>query len=648
MKLDFSVGYLKATFEALIRLPASVKVAIVVNHDIVLCWLATLLAFYLRLGEFNGIVSRSSIAFIVSVSCAIPIFFLMNFYRVIFRRSNSSMFKDVGKAIIVYGAAFCLIIFTVGLPETPRTIGLIQPMLLFIFVSYSRMFVQVVFTYWLAGAQGIKRKQALIYGAGKAGEQVSQAFVDSKTLKVVGFIDDDSRLVGRRVNSIPIFSSDSLKSLMIYKGVEMVILALPSVPANRRRDIVNFLADHRVAVCSVPNMDEIVSGRLGFEDVKALDLDDLLGREPVIPNPELLRGKIANKSVMVTGSGGSIGSELCRQILSQCPSRLIMFDVSEYALYEISAELEELPASGDKSQQTELITVIGSVQDRLAVRRAIKQWRPDIIYHAAAYKHVHLVESNVLEGLKNNCLGSMVVVTEAIAGEVADLVLVSTDKAVRPTNIMGASKRMAELVFQAYDEKYRNEITLSIVRFGNVLGSSGSVIPKFRDQIAKGGPVTVTHQDVTRYFMTIPEAAQLVIQASSLACGGEVFVLDMGEPVKIVDLAKRIISLEGLHSAGRDPSQLSEIKIVFSGLRPGEKLVEELLIGDDVRPTSHPKILKASENFIPFERLTLDLETLCAAVETCDKTAAFAVIEKVVNGFNLDPKTRALEMDVLD
>jgi FlaA1/EpsC-like NDP-sugar epimerase len=518
-----------------------------------------------------------------------------------------------------------------GVSGVPRTIGIIQPILLLLFVGASRAFARV----WLGDQyrsilkQGARAK-VLIYGAGSTGRQLVAAMANSHEMQVVGFLDDDDRLHGHVLNGQPIYNPVDLSQLVSTLGISDVLLAMPGLNRKSRNDILIRIRAARVAVRTLPSMTELAQGKVSVSDLRELDIDDLLGREAVAPNHILLVKNISGKVVLVTGAGGSIGSELCRQILAVKPAKLLLIEQSEFALYAIHQELEEK----QPQKNSVLVPLLASVQDFDRMREIMATWQPDTVYHAAAYKHVPLVEHNPAEGVKNNVLGTLRTAQAAAENGVADFVLISTDKAVRPTNIMGASKRLAELVLQALAPTQSNT-RFSMVRFGNVLGSSGSVVPRFRQQIRDGGPVTLTHPDITRYFMTIPEAAQLVIQAGAMAKGGDVFVLDMGQPVKIMDLACRIIELSGLQvKNAQNPD--GDIDIEITGLRPGEKLYEELLIGDNPRPTSHPRIMKAHEEHIGWVELEQKLRSLEMVLNINDVAVIRLMMQQLVSGYTPD------------
>ena len=453
------------------------------------------------------------------------------------------------------------------------------------------------------------------------------AMANSHQMQVVGFLDDDDRLHGHVLHGLPIYSPAHLQGLVSALSVSDVLLAIPSVSRQRRNEILAEIRKAHVAVRTLPCLTELAQGKVHVSDIRELDIDDLLGRDPVTPNYIMLAKNILDKVVLVTGAGGSIGSELCRQIIDIGPKKLLLLELNEFALYSIHQELEEKLAG----RAIHVVPLLASVQDGDRLREIMAAWRPHTVYHAAAYKHVPLVEHNPAEGIKNNVLGTLEAAQAAARIGVADFVLIGTDKAVRPTNIMGASKRLAEMVLQALAAT-SSGTKFTMVRFGNVLGSSGSVVPRFRQQIRDGGPITLTHPEITRYFMTIPEAAQLVIQAGAMARGGDVFVLDMGQPVRIMDLARRMIELSGLQVKDEENPD-GDIEIEITGLRPGEKLYEELLIGDNPSPTSHPRIMKAQEGFMEWSELNLRLAALQQALDLNDVGVLRQMLQELVSGY---------------
>lgn len=589
----------------LLSLPRAVKRLSALLVDLSLCILAVWAAYYLRLGEFVALSDGALWAVVASVCIALPIFILSGLYRAIFRYNGWPAFVVMAQVMGTYGLLYASIFMAIGVNGVPRTVGIIQPILLLIFVGGSRVLVRI----WLGNqcSDILKdgyRPKALIYGAGTAGRQLAAALANSREIKVAGFIDDDARLHGNLLNGIPIYKPADLNSLVAKHNVRDVLLALPRLSRPRRNEVLREIHKARVAVRTLPSMSDLAHGKFSTSDVQELDIDDLLGREPVTPHQELLAKNTSSKVVLVTGAGGSIGSELCRQVLSLRPTKLLLVDQSEFALYSIHQELENMSAE----HGTVLIPLIASVQDRARMQKIMSTWHPDTVYHAAAYKHVPLVEHNTGTGIENNVFGTLNIAQAAAENGVTDFVMISTDKAVRSTNIMGASKRLAEIILQGLTGLYPGT-KLSMVRFGNVLDSSGSVVPKFRQQIRNGGPITLTHPEITRFFMTIPEATQLVIQAGAMAEGGDVFVLDMGAPVKIIDLAHRIIELSGL-TVRDETNPDGEIEIKTTGLRPGEKLYEELLTDNSPKPTHHPRIMKAHESFTPWEEIKPQLHSL--------------------------------------
>ena len=619
-----------------LKLPRSFKRLTVLSLDTFLCVLTVWLSFYLRLNEFVALSGPVLLPVFVSIFIAIPIFIFSGLYRAIFRYSGLPAMAAMARAMFLYGLLFASLFTFYSFQGVPRTIGLIQPLLMLILVGASRAFARV----WLGGlylSQINKSKlpQVLIYGAGSAGRQLASAMENSFEMLVVGFLDDDDRLQGNVLNGLPILNPSDLDEVLVEMPVTDVLLALPSVSRQRRNEILKSLSAHKLSVRTLPHLSDIASGRITVNDLRELDIDDLLGREPVKPNGLLLNRNTHGKTVLVTGAGGSIGSELCRQILSTLPQKLLLVDMSEFALYQIHQELQtQLETHTAEGEACELIPLLASVCDAVRMNDIMATWKPQTVYHAAAYKHVPLVEHNPSEGVRNNVLGTRVCAEVAATHGVHNFVLISTDKAVRPTNVMGASKRLSEMVLQALAQHHSIQATttFSMVRFGNVLGSSGSVVPLFRDQIKSGGPITLTHADITRYFMTIPEAAQLVIQAGAMGTGGDVFVLDMGQPVRIFDLAKRMVELSGLvlkdelHPDG-------DIEIAITGLRPGEKLFEELLIGDNPQPTQHPRIMKANEDFAPWHKLQLQLDEINMAVQTNDVPKIRGLLQSLVPGY---------------
>jgi FlaA1/EpsC-like NDP-sugar epimerase len=618
----------------ILAIPRVQKRAIALMADSVLCVSTVAVAYYLRVGFWVFPHGIQWLSYAAALAFSLPLFVTFGLYRAIFRYAGWGALVAVVQACGVYGLVYATLFTAVGFLNIPRTIGIIQPILLFLAIGASRAITR----YWLGGGYHRlrrfgQRKRVLIYGAGSAGRQLAAGISNSDDMLVAGFVEDDQTLLGSVLNGKMIYPSTDLGSLIDRLGVDDLLLAIPSASRQRRNQILDSVRGTTATIRTLPGIMDLAHGRVTVNDLRELDVEDLLGRDMVPPNKLLLGKNIIGKTILVTGAGGSIGSELCRQILALGPQALLLVEQSEYNLYTIHQELSHrLP--GDETDPVTVVPLLGSVQDESRMESIISTWLPNTIYHAAAYKHVPLVEHNPAEGVRNNVFGTLTVAQVAQRHGVQNFVLISTDKAVRPTNIMGATKRLAEQILQALAAQ--NPATrFAMVRFGNVLGSSGSVVPLFRKQIKAGGPVTITHADITRYFMTIPEAAQLVIQAGAMASGGEVFVLDMGDPVKIIDLARRMIELTGL-TVREEGSSEGDIEIDVVGLRPGEKLYEELLIGDNPEPTSHSRILKANEHFMPWPQLAPILTSIESAIDANEVDAIRHSLVRVVAEYTPD------------
>jgi FlaA1/EpsC-like NDP-sugar epimerase len=604
------------------------KKAIMVAADLVALPVALWSAYALRLAEWwpaSQMVGAWWL-FIATPLLGVFIFMRLGLYRAVVRFMGAQAIVAVSKGVVILAIAMWAVAYLSQLTQFPRSVPVIFALVALVYVGGSRLLVRNYY-HWLLGRY-VNKEPVLIYGSGGAGVQLATALAGGAEFLPVGFLDDDKSLWKGTVAGLPVYAPDRLGELIDHEGVTHVLLALPSIGVGERRRILEALSEYPVHVKTVPSMPEIIAGE-AVEALRDVDPEDLLGRDPVPPMQALLTGSIRDKVVLVSGAGGSIGSEICRQVLKIGPRALILYEISEFALYSIEQELRQhqLAQGGD----IPIYPMLGSVLDAGRVRHALSHFGVQTIYHAAAYKHVPLVEHNVLEGVRNNALGTRVMAEAALDAGVERFVLISTDKAVRPTNVMGATKRLAELILQDLASR-SSDTVFSMVRFGNVLGSSGSVVPLFRRQIEAGGPVTVTHPDITRFFMTIPEAASLVIQAGSMAEGGDVFVLDMGEPVRIVDLARRMINLTGLEVRD-DDNPHGDIEITYTGLRPGEKLYEELLIGEDVIGTDHPKIMRAQEEVLPRQRLMELLDGLEVALAHGRSEEARRLLEQAVNGF---------------
>ncbi|MDD1635602.1 MAG: polysaccharide biosynthesis protein [Methylococcaceae bacterium] len=616
------------------------KAIILISADVFFVLLALWSAFSLRWGVFYIPKGDEWYLFAVAPVIAVPIFVRLGLYRAIIRYIEIRALWTIIQATTLYALVFAFVLYESGIKVIPRTVSPLNWLIVMLLVGSSRFFARwwLGETYFRQGggrsATELRKKNVVIYGAGSAGVQLAYALAHGRDFRPVAFIDDDKLLHRRKINGLRIYPLSSLSYLIDRHQVSDVLLAMPSANRARISELIRLLEPYAVHVMSMPGLSDIAQGRVTVDALQEVDIDDLLGRNPVAPDQSLLHATISGKVVMVTGAGGSIGSELCRQIIKLQPLALILFEISEFGLYAIEKELNHLLTKTRDFKDIEIITVLGSVTNAKRIEKVCKAFKVQTIYHAAAYKHVPMVEKNPGEAIWNNIFGTLYTAQAAISAGVELFVLISTDKAVRPTNTMGATKRFAELILQALslEAGLKHETRFTMVRFGNVLGSSGSVVPLFREQIARGGPVTVTDARIIRYFMTIPEASQLVIQAGALGQGGDVFVLDMGEPIRIIDLAKRMIHLSGLEIKDEDhPS--GEIEISFTGLRPGEKLYEELLIGDNVSETSHPRIMRAEEQIIPWVELEKMLETLEKAAKDDDFVRVREVLKRAVSGF---------------
>jgi FlaA1/EpsC-like NDP-sugar epimerase len=626
----------------LLRLPRAIKRLGVIFLDAFISSFTLILTFGFCLNQWGWLHGNQFWILIFTLILSTTLFLTFGLYQEIFRHVGSYAFLSIVKVFLVYAFVYVSAIIIIGMPEVPWTIGVLQPLLFFMGVGINRYLIRI----WLGDSLGHKaifrkiKRKALIYGAGSAGRQLASGLMGVKELEVLGFIDDDPKVINKTINGLLVHPAGEIDMLIKNGAVTDILLAIPSASQNRRNKIIDALQGRGVRVRTLPGLSDIAFGRVTGSDLRDLDMNDLLGREVVPPNIALLEKNIKDKVVLVTGAGGSIGSELCRQILKFSPRSLILIDSSEFALYKIYQELVAIIDVGQsiamgKDGGLVISPCLCSVRDFLSISKLFSLYKPNIVFHAAAYKHVPLVEKNYEEGIRNNVWGTLYCAKLSMQNEVEYFVLVSTDKAVRPTNVMGASKRIAELVLQAMAEiciKNHIKTKFLMVRFGNVLGSSGSVAPLFTAQINSGGPITLTHPEVTRYFMTIPEAAQLVIQASSMALGGDVFVLKMGEPVRIFDLAKRIIYLSGMLVRDRENPN-GDIEIKITGLRPGEKLYEELLIGNNPESTDHPRIMKAREEYLSWDILESEINFLDKSLQLNHFDKVVESLERLVEGY---------------
>lgn len=642
----------------LLSWPRRYKRLLQVSVDILLIWVSLWMAFVVRLGTDDIIdpFGEHAWLFMVAPVISIPLFIRFGMYRAVMRYLGNDALMAIAKAVTISALVLSLIVYwnrdTTAL--VPRSLVFNYWWISMLLIGGLRLLMRQYFMgNWYHGSTSgpfLRRQEGLmrvaIYGAGAAGNQLVAALRLGRVMRPVAFIDDDKQIANRVIAGLRVYTPKHIQQLIDETSAQEVLLAIPSATRARRREILEYLEQFPLHIRSMPGFMDLASGRVKVDDIQEVDVADLLGRDSVAPRTDLLERCIRDQVVMVTGAGGSIGSELCRQILGSGPMTLILFEHSEYNLYCIQQELdkrikrEALPVT--------LVSVLGSVRNPERLMDVVKAWKVNTVYHAAAYKHVPIVEHNIAEGVLNNVMGTIFAVQAAVQGGVQNFVLISTDKAVRPTNVMGSTKRLAEMALQALshetapvlfgDQKslhHVNKTRFTMVRFGNVLDSSGSVIPLFREQIKRGGPVTVTHPNITRYFMTISEAAQLVIQAGSMGRGGDVFVLDMGQPVRILSLAEKMIHLSGL-SIKSDQCPHGDISIEFTGLRPGEKLYEELLIGDNVNPTDHPMIMKANEDYIPWTAFKQILTELLKALEQNDYVRLRQLLRASVDGYSPD------------
>lgn len=639
----------------LLQLPRKNKRLIQVATDIVLVWTSLWLAFMVRLGieDMYNPIRVHVWLFVAAPAVAIPLFIRIGMYRAVMRYFGNDALVAIIKAVSLSSLILAVIVYWYSNHQAvvPRSIIFNYWWLSLVIIGGLRLGMRQYFMGdWFNAVQHVpftNRDNGLtkvaVYGAGVAGNQLVAALRMGRSMRPVAFLDDDNSIADRVISGLQVFKPRHIQRMIDLTGAQEILLALPSTTRSRRREILTLLEGFPLHVRSVPAFSDLAAGRVKVDDIQEVDIADLLGRDTVPAQNDLLQHCVAGKIVMVTGAGGSIGSELCRQILTLRPKALILFDHSEFNLYSIASEVER---RGSREALTvRLLPTLGTVRDLDKLLDAMRAWKVDTVYHAAAYKHVPMVEHNIAEGIRNNVVGTLNTAQAALQAGVSNFVLVSTDKAVRPTNVMGSTKRIAEMALQALSRELAptlfndpsnisrvNKTRFTMVRFGNVLGSSGSVIPLFHKQIKSGGPLTVTHPNITRYFMTIPEAAQLVIQAGSMGKGGDVFVLDMGEPVKIVELAEKMIHLSGL-SIRSEKNPQGDIAIEFTGLRPGEKLYEELLIGDNVAATRHPMIMSAHEDFLPWELLKTRLADLLQAVDDDDYTRVRQLLKETVSGY---------------
>lgn len=628
----------------LVSWPRPLRRGLVIALDLVVCVLAVWLSYWLRLGEWELFTRRVLIFGAIAIGVWLIVSGWTRTYRTVTRFSGRNTLYGLMRSCVLMSMLLAAVLITARIDSVPRTLAVIHPLVFFLGLMGERMMIAQLLAGVLHDARrGAPYKRVLVYGAGASGQQLAASIDREPAFSVVGFVDHNPALRDNVLDGKPIWHTDDLELVLALERIDEVFIALPSAKRSVRRGIVDRIrrCNGRVRVRVLPTLSQIASGRVSVSDLREVQIEELLGRDEIPPDSELMRRNIAARRVLVTGAGGSIGSELCRQILNERPSMLILAESSEHALYEIDIELRELLSSHD--QKCELRAELMNVADEQQCHRLLLKHRPETVFHAAAYKHVPLVEINPVAGIRNNVIGTLNICLAAELAGVSNFILISSDKAVRPTNVMGASKRVCELIVQARAAAQRNT-NYSSVRFGNVLGSSGSVVPRFRSQIAAGGPVTITHREATRYFMTIPEAAQLVIQAGALGDQGEVLLLDMGEPVRIHDMARLMIELSGLTVLDADNPD-GDIAIEEIGLRPGEKLIEELLIDAASEGTAHPRIIKANEQFIEWPLLEPELRLLKTRLATADAAAVVEALARLVPEYRQEHSDEGPEVE---
>ncbi len=631
---------LDSLLRTFLQAPRRTKQLCVVASDYVMLFMACWMALSLRLGDIIEPMEKFWLPCLLVPLVSVPVMAKLGLYRAVIRYMGHMTLWISFKAVVLSVLIWVAVLTLLDVPA-PRSVFFIYGFIALTLIAGSRLYARWLIHRITQGRQRIAKQEVVVlYGAGEAGAQMASALISARDLQPVCFVDDDPQKQGTEIAGLRVHAPEELPALIERFGVNSVLLSISSLSRTERRRLVDRVSFYPVAVKVLPGVSELATGDISVRDIREVDVVDLLGRDAVEPVPELLGACIYGRVVLVTGAGGSIGSELCRQIVLQQPSTLVLFELSEFALYSIEAELQQLIAQNELD--VDLVPILGSVTDREHLLQAMRRFGVNTVYHAAAYKHVPMVEFNVAAGVRNNIMGTWATASAAIEAGVDRFVLVSTDKAVRPTNVMGASKRAAELVLQALSQTVSGSDTRFVmVRFGNVLGSSGSVIPLFRRQIEQGGPLTVTHPEITRYFMTIPEAASLVLQAGSMGSGGDVFVLDMGSPVRIADLARDMTVLAGL-SVRDDQHPDGDIEIKFTGLRPGEKLYEELLIGENVSQTEHPMIMRAEEESIAWTQLEPVLMEIQGCCARGDARALRELLQSLVNGYQ--PRTGLVDL----
>ena len=605
------------------------KKVIVASSDIIICFLAFFISVYMRIGKLDQFHSNYFIVSFVSMVIMFYVFYKFKMYDVIFRHYDHRALKLTIKAVFIYAIIYCFTLFYFNIENVPRTIGVIQPLVLLVLIHISRSTLSIIVNFILVGnRKEFKFKNIIIYGSGKAGQGLANNFYVDPLIRILGFFDDNKVKQGRYISGYKIINKTQLEKLIEDKKIDEVWLAVPSMSSSRKIQVLKYLEKINVTIKTLPNIEKIKAGKASIKDLRSLNLNELLGR---VEHKKNIKFNFKNQIIFIFGAGGTIGTNLCKKIIKSNPKKILLFDKNEFNLYSIHSELEFV-ISNDKTIKTQIIPILGSISDKILLNKIFSKWKCDVLYNAAAYKHVPLVESNVVVGLNNNVFGTLNLIEVAEKYSVKKFILISTDKAVNPTNIMGVSKRISELILSAQALKSQNTI-YATVRFGNVLGSSGSVIPKFKKQIDNGGPITLTHKEITRFFMSLEEATDLVIEAGNIAKGGETFLLDMGKPVKIYDLILKILKIEAL-TLKDDRNLKGDIEVKITGLRPGEKLFEELLISNKKNITQNPKIFKGFEPIIKKEDLMPILKKLKLSMDQNDDEMIVLYLKKLVPEYN--------------
>ena len=615
------------------------KQVIMITIDVSLLICATILSFSIRFSEFYFINEFKYFLIYLIPLVSVQIFIRYGLYREIIKFIGINFLSQILKAVAVYSLIWGFIIILIGLDLLPRSVILIQWVLALLFITISK-FLAKNFLYSPSKNRSqriLNSQNILIYGAGSAGIQLASSIQHNDNYNLVGFIDDNKKIINQRINGVEIYSVKVIEKLKMQYKLNQIFIAIPSINKKRKEIIINSVNKYDLIVKTVPGLNQLTDKNFKIDDLKIVNIEDLLGREEIIPDQKLMQKNITNKRILVTGAGGSIGSQICKEIIKYKPNLLVLYEINEFALFQICNQLSNLE---NKNSNIKIKAILGDVKNQKLIENICKENQINTIYHTAAYKHVPMIENNIIEGVSNNILGLYNCLTAAIISDVNNFVLISSDKAVRPTNIMGATKRISEMIMQnmAYSDKLHQKkinTKLSAVRFGNVLGSSGSVVPLFNSQIKNGGPITITHKDIIRYFMTIKEASQLVIQAGAIGGNGEIFLLDMGEPVKIIDLAKKMIHLSGLEVQDYDNPE-GDIEIIETNLRQGEKLYEELLIDGDAEKTNHPRIFRANEKKLPWKNLDNTINQFKSAIDLFDEKEVLYLLKECVPEYNAE------------